>query len=341
MDSKQLYLDTLEMRNDYGRAPRDLWTLPWAEKRYPEEIAKIRRSFPADGMGVPGFNTQRGIGCGDAYVPGTSIDDWGCEFTSIQEGIIGEVKRPQITSDEWDEADQIHIPREWLSIDKKKINAFCRAHDDKFLFGGCCPRPFEQLQFIRGTVNLYMDLMNMPENMVKFIRKMHAFYCELMEAWAETDVDALSFMDDWGSQKTLLIQPAVWRRVFKPMYNDFIDIAHRHGKKIFMHSDGYTLEIIPDLIELGLDAFNTQIFCMGTEKLAQFKGRITFWGEIDRQHLLPYGTEEDIVKAVTVVYETLWDNGGCIAQCEFGPGGRPENIRKVFETWDLLTTPAR
>jgi len=337
MNSKKLYLDTLEMRNNYARAPHDLWTLPWAEKRYPTEIAEIRRAFPADSVGAPGFNAERGIGYGDPCAEGVSVDDWGCEFINIQEGVIGEVKHPQIVTDDWSDAENVRVPREWLSIDKEKINDFCRANADKFITCGCCPRPFEQLQFIRGTANLYMDLMDMPENMEKFIAKMHAFYCELLESWAETDVDALNFMDDWGSQRALLIPPRVWRDVFKPMYRDYINIAHSHGKKIFMHSDGYTFEIIPDLIELGLDAFNTQIFCMGAENLRQFRGKITFWGEIDRQWLLPHGTEKQIEDAVMDVYENLWDNGGCVAQCEFSAGGKPENVRKVFETWDRLT----
>jgi hypothetical protein len=120
------------------------------------------------------------------------------------------------------------------------------------------------------------------------------------------------------------------------MYKDYVDIAHSHGKKIFMHSDGYTLQIIPHLIEIGLDAMNAQIFCIGVDKLAPFKGKLTFWGEIDRQHLLPYATLTEIEEAVKKVYNTLWDNGGCIAQCEFGPGAKPENVYKVFETWSKI-----
>ncbi len=336
MNARKLVLDTMEMRS-HGRAPRDLWTLPWATKRYPDELSEIQRTFPADMIGTPGFNRERGISRGDMYVPGTSVDDWGCEFVNIHEGIIGEVKSPQIQSDDWDDADRVHIPREWLSIDVEQINAYCRSHSDFFRQCGCCPRPFEQLQFLRGTVNLYMDLMDPPENMRRFLDKMHAFYCEQLELWAKTEVDSLNFMDDWGSQRSLLIPPRVWREVFKPMYKDYIDIAHRAGKKILMHSDGNTLEILPDLIELGLDAINTQLFCIGVENLAPFKGKITFWGEIDRQHLLPYGTPADIERAVALVKDTLWDNGGCIAQCEFGPGGRPENVRMVYEAWDRLT----
>ena len=74
-------------------------------------------------------------------------------------------------------------------------------------------------------------------------------------------------MDDWGSQNSLLINPKTWVKIFKPLYKDYINIAKKHGKKTFMHSDGYTLEVIPHLIDVGLDAINTQIFCIGLEKL--------------------------------------------------------------------------
>ena len=127
------------------------------------------------------------------------------------------------------------------------------------------------------------------------------------------------------------------REVFKPLYRDYIQIAHGAGKKIFMHSDGHTLDIYPDMVELGLDAFNTQLFCMGLEKLAPFAGKITFWGEIDRQYLLPEGSTGDIGEAVERVHTLLWKNGGCIAQCEFGAAAKPDNVREVFAQWDRLT----
>jgi hypothetical protein len=103
-----------------------------------------------------------------------------------------------------------------------------------------------------------------------------------------------------------------------------------------MHSDGYTLDIIPHLIELGVDAANLQIFCIGLDKLRRFRGKITFWGEIDRQYLLARASEDEVEQAVVAVKDALWDNGGCIAQCEFGAGAKPENVYKVFETWDRL-----
>jgi uroporphyrinogen-III decarboxylase len=173
-----------------------------------------------------------------------------------------------------------------------------------------------------------------PKGFLDFLDLMHEFYCELMLKWAKTDVDSLMMMDDWGSQNALLINPKLWEKMFKPLYKDYIDIAHSLGKKIFMHSDGNTLDIYPHLIELGLDAFNSQIFCIGIDNLEQFKGKITFWGEIDRQHLLPNASVEEINNAVKKVKSKLWANGGCIAQCEFGAGAKPENVYEVYKAWN-------
>ncbi|MFQ9872258.1 MAG: uroporphyrinogen decarboxylase family protein [Oscillospiraceae bacterium] len=179
--------------------------------------------------------------------------------------------------------------------------------------------------------------MHKPKGLLRTMEQMHDFYCRLVTKWAQTDVDGIMFMDDWGTQKSLLISPQLWCELFKPMYRDYINIAKKHGKKTFMHSDGYTLEIIPHLIELGLDAFNTQIFCMGPENLRQFRGKITFWGEICRQHILPHGTTKDVEQAVKAVYDNLWQDGGCIAQCEFGPGAKPQNVMEVYRAWDRVT----
>lgn len=332
MTPRELVYATLAFENKSDRVPRQMWTLPYSEWKYGDTIEKIHRDYPDDIVSAPAVLKEKTIEEGDPYRKGVSRDAWGCIVTNIHEGVIGEVLDPLVTDDDWEDVDKIHIPREWLSFDREAVNAFCRS-TDKFVNCGCCPRPFEQMQFIRKTENLYMDLMDIPDNMRKFMKNMHSFYCELLEEWAKTEVDAINFMDDWGSQNSLLISPALWREIFKPMYKDFIDIAKRHNKKIFMHSDGYILDIIPDLAEMGLDAINSQIFCIGLEKLDPLAGKITFWGEMDRQHLLVEGSTDDIRSAVARVRETLWRQGGCIAQCEFGPGAKPENVYEVFRAW--------
>jgi uroporphyrinogen-III decarboxylase len=264
------------------------------------------------------------------------VDEWGCAFENRQPGVIGQVKTPLVAG--WENLDRVRPPEAALNIDAQQVNAFCRA-TERFVTAGCCPRPFERMQFLRGSENVYLDLGEEPPAFFTLLDRVHQFYLKEMQAWAETEVDALTFMDDWGAQRSLLISPRQWRRIFKPLYQDYIDLAHAHGKFIFMHSDGFTRDILPDLVELGLDAINTQLFTMDIEALgAQYRGKLTFWGEIDRQYLLPSGTPLEIDSAVRRVKEAFYCDGGVIAQCEFGAGARPENVYQVFKTWEDLAS---
>ena len=332
--SRQLILKTLEFDSPH-RIPRQLWYLPWAADHYPAELSRIQEHFPDDMVGAPSFFRQAPRTVGGAYDVGVYVDEWGCIFQNLQKGVIGEVKTPVVQT--WDDLDKVRPPEEALSIDVDQVNAFCRS-TDKFVMSGCCARPFERLQFLRRSDNVYIDLAEQTPEIFQLIDKIHQFYLKEMELWATTEVDGLSFMDDWGSQRALLISPRQWRQIFKPLYKDYIDIAHSHGKKIFMHSDGYTAAIIPDLIELGLDALNTQLFVMNIEDLGQrFAGQITFWGELDRQWLLPHATTAEIDAAVRRVHAAFWRSGGAIAQCEFGAGSKPENVWQMFQTWDELS----
>jgi hypothetical protein len=330
MDSRERVRRTLSFSNP-DRVPFDLWVLPWANLHHPKELESIQRDYPNDISVCPVEYHEPPTTSGEQHARGTYIDEWGCEFINLQDGVIGEVKQPLI--EDWrSDLEKVRLPKEWLTFDRDAVNAFCRS-TDKFVSPDCCPRPFERLQFLRGTENLYLDLADPPAEFHELLKRVHAFYCELLEEWAKTPVDCLRFMDDWGAQRSLLISPKLWREIFRPLYRDYIEIAHSHGKPMFMHSDGCIIDIIPDLIEIGLDALNSQVFCMGIDKLSPFRGKITFWGEVDRQHLLPNGALEDVHQAVREFHETLYHKGGIIGQCEFGLAAKPENVREVFRSW--------
>ncbi|MHC4944897.1 MAG: uroporphyrinogen decarboxylase family protein [Planctomycetota bacterium] len=330
MNPRDIVKQTLEFQSP-GRIPRQIWLLPWAADHYPEVVKKLQTVYPDDIIGSPGFCEKPLPGEGDRYALGTSVDDWGCTFVNIQKGAIGEVKDPLLK--DWADVDKVRVPIERLTVNKDEVNAFCRR-TDRFVQGGTCPRPFEQLQFIRGTENLLLDLMDEPEELFVLMKRMHDLYVKELELWAETEVDALFFMDDWGSQNALLVPPRVWRKLFKPLYKDYVEIAHSNGKYIFMHSDGYITEIMDDLVEIGIDALNSQVFCMGVKELGdRYRGKITFWGELDRQQLLRAGSKQDVIEAVNAMKDHLYDKGGLIGQYEFGLGANPENILAAAEAW--------
>ena len=329
--SRRLVEQTLAFESP-SRIPRNPWVLAWAGIHYPEELARINQRFPSDIATAPAFLSRPPRTQGVETELGSYTDEWGCTFINIQRGVIGEVKQPLIRT--WDDLPQVRPPAERLSVDIAQVNAFCRA-SDQYILAGTCPRPFERMQFLRGSQNLYLDLGEESPELFALIDRVHNFFIREMELWAETEVDALNFMDDWGAQQRLLISPKQWRRIFKPLYKTYVDIAHAHGKKIFMHSDGFIFDIYPDLIEIGVDAINSQLFCMDIEKIGElYAGKITFWGEIDRQHLLPYATPAEIDAAVRRVYRALYRGGGVIAECEFGSGARPENVWQVYQSWE-------
>ena len=331
MNSKELVIRTLEFDSP-ERIPRQCWLLPWAEKRYPAETTRLSNEFPDDIVPAVGMYTRRQKYSGNRYDEGYYTDEWGCRFLNIQAGLIGVPTEPLIGS--WDHLNELKPPEEMLAVDIARVNAFCKT-TDKFTYSNSWVRPFERYQFIRTTELAMMDIALDSPEMQSLINIIHSHYLKETEAWAKTDIDAIGIMDDWGMQKGMIVSPEYFRKYYKPLYKDYVEIARQYNKHVFMHSDGNITEIIPDLIEIGIDALNSQLFCMNIEELGnRFRGKITFWGEIDRQSILPNGNQNDIKNAVNLVYNNLYSNGGVIAQCEFGPAAKPENIFYVFESWN-------
>jgi hypothetical protein len=334
-------LVTRAIRFEYPeRVPRDLWVLPWAERNLGDAVAALRARFPSDITGPPGVYRPSPRRKGLQHDPGTFTDEWGCVFENIYAGVHGEVRNPMLADiRDWR---QVEPPYELLPEDlgkaRDEVNRFY-AETDKFVCSGCCPRPWERLQFIRGSQNAMLDIMEPDTGARQLIRVMHEFFMKELEFWVTTDVDAINMMDDWGAQDQLLIPPPIWRELFKPLYKEYCDAAHAHGKLTFMHSDGHISEIYEDLVEVGVNAVNSQLFCMDMADLERrVKGKITFWGEIDRQHVLGSPDPEVGRQAVREVVKHLWDpSGGVIAQFEYTVGTNPETAIAVFEEWERVS----
>jgi len=288
---------------------------------FPEDISSVSLSYRGGsrGSGMPR--------CGGRYV-----DEWGCVWDAGENGVVGEVKNAVI--EDWALLDTLRPPREILEGDWPLVDA-TRASTDCYILAVTSVRPFERMQFLRGTENLFMDMAWGDARFKRLRALVHEFFLEELTLWISRDVDGISFMDDWGTQYSLLINPNMWREYFKPLYMEYVRIIHRAGKHAFFHSDGNIEAIFPDLVEIGVDAINCQLFCMDIEELGRkFKGEITFWGEIDRQKILPFGTPSDVRAAVMRVRVALENaTGGVIAQCEWGNRDPFANIAAVFSAW--------
>jgi uroporphyrinogen-III decarboxylase len=337
MNSRERVIKTLRFE-PVDRVPRDLWALPGVTEQRSAEYRALLERFPTD-MGWPGARYGRGKRCsGEPNKVGDYVDAWGCGWSVAEFGVVGEVKHPPLA--DWSALDAYQPPWELLKdADFSAVNLTC-AKADRFMLGGGEVRPFERMQFLRGSENLFLDLAYGSSEVYRLRDMLHGFFMREMETWAATDVDGVSFMDDWGAQHSLLISPEMWRSFYKPLYKDYCDVLHRAGKFVFFHSDGNIEVIYPDLIEIGVNALNSQLFCMDMERLGrEYGGKVAFWGEIDRQRILPFGSEDEVRGAVRRAATALMPAGkrtGVFAQCEWGKRDPMQNIATVFEEWEKV-----
>ena len=336
MTSRERVFRALESRTP-DRAPRNLWALPWVSMYAQEELQAVLRDFPDDFTGPGAVLAPSKRRSGTDSRKGRYVDDWGSVWEVAEDGVVGEVKQPPLAV--WSALCSYQPPWEMIEqADWDQVNRAQEANlqgDAKFMLCGTTIRPFERMQFLRGSENLFVDLGYGTRDVYYLRDLIHDYALKELAGWVKTDCDGLSFMDDWGAQSALLISPTQWRAFYKPLYKDYCDLIRGAGKKVFFHSDGHIWDIYEDLIEIGVDAVNSQLFCMDLEEVGRrFKGRLTFWGEIDRQNILPFGTPADCREAVRRVRRALDDGtGGVIAECEWGVRTPAENVRAVFEEW--------
>ena len=302
-------------------------------------FSALQAKYPSD-VAEPPYRYPSGRSHGEQNSKGWYMDLWGCGWEAGEDGVCGEVKESPLM-DGWGGLKTFQPPWEVLDgADLSQVNRAC-AESGKFMISkwASMPNPFERMQHLRGTEQLFMDLALLEPELFELRDKVHAYFLRQMDMWTRTDVDGVQLVDDWGSQEALLISPTLWRSFFKPLYKDYCDLAHSRGKLVLMHSDGFILDIIPDLIEIGVDALNAQIFCMPIETLGErFAGKICFWGEIDRQRLLTSGTPEEVRQGVRRVARAFLKERrtGVVGQCFWGKDHRPENCEAVYDEWSRI-----
>ena len=174
--------------------------------------------------------------------------------------------------------------------------------------GSLCAGVTEMHFRLRGYEHGYMDMALNPA----LARKLMGKITELKLAYWERvldeigpDIDIAAEADDLGAQHAPLFSPQAYRDIVKPLHKQIIDyIKSRSNAKFFLHSCGAIKELIPDLIDIGVDALNpVQVSAQGMETAelkAEFGKDITFWGgTVDPQKTLARGTPAE-VKAETL-----------------------------------------
>jgi len=336
MTSRERVTATLKFQTP-DRIPMDIWCLGATRIKYGKALEDLLAQHPTD-FGGASCPLDRGY-YGEYMKAGVYRDLWGSSWRMQIAGVTGEVFDPAIPDIET--AGDFRPPYELLEQGWKEKRESIKERiaeqrkSGKFIRGGTV-EPFQRMQWLRGPENLYCDIGLQEPGVFALKDIITDYYMRYLDYWLDLDIDFVGFTEDWGTQISLLISPKMWREMFRPVYKKLFDKIKSAGKFVFFHSDGYILDIYRELADLGADAVNSQVWCMGVEKAAQAgAGRFTFWGELDRQDTLPHGTPEDIYRAAETMKRLLRVNGGgLIGQGEIGYDVPLENAKAMLECWN-------
>jgi uroporphyrinogen decarboxylase len=197
---------------------------------------------------------------------------------------------------------------------------------------------FESAWALRGYERLMIDLAQDPDKANRVLDIPYSYHKIVTQRLVRMGVDMVWLGDDVGGQNAMLMSPRMWRQYFKPRMADLIASlrAINPQVKIAYHTDGVVYPIIPDLIEIGLDVLNpVQPAAMDPVRLKNEYGRdLCFWGSLDIQQTLPFGTPQQVKAEVITRLKTIGRDGGLI----IGPTHNIQLDTPLENFWSMLET---
>lgn len=235
-----------------------------------------------------------------------------------------------------EELDQYPMPS-MKDFDFSEITRLCDAYPDKAISIGCIGA-FQISNYMRPLDKVLMDMVLEPEFAKCMFDKIVSFeleYYENMLIAGKGKIDILKCCDDYGTQNGLLFSTDMWREYIRDNTQKLVDLAHRYGALYHQHSCGAVGELIPDFIKCGVDILEPLQKVPGLEPQIlheKYGSQITFLGGIDTQHLLPSGSEEDVLEETRKIADIFSASGGYIlmASQSFQMDVPPRNILAVY-----------
>jgi uroporphyrinogen decarboxylase len=220
-----------------------------------------------------------------------------------------------------------------------QVQAFVEAHPDRFIVA--CPGfgIFERTWVLRGFENMLVDVIAEPVFYDSLVTAITDHQLALLDRMLAAPIDGILFSDDWGYQDGVLIGAARWRRFIKPNLKRLYDRVHQAGKIALNHVCGSVREIMPDIIEIGLDVLESvQPEAAGMnpyELKAEYGEAITFWGGLGSQSTIPHGTPSEIKREVKRLVSEMGAGGGYILAPAKGvqPETPVENMAALVESF--------
>lgn len=266
-----------------------LTSVGWANSYYHEESAYVDEW----GIGWKSLPYETPFGTG-RYTEMSSHPL--AEDSAVESYVAPDPNRPEL-----------YLESEWMIKQFKK---------DYWIVGVTVTTIFECAWGLRGFERMLSDFALNPELAERILDIPFQYHLTAAKKLTEMGVDMIWIGDDVGAQNAMLISPKMWRKFLKPLMAKFIGElkAINPQVKVAYHTDGVVYPIIPDLIEIGLDVLNpVQPASMDPARLKKEYGdSLCFWGSVDEQHTLPFGTPAEVQTEIIHRLNTIGKDGGLI-----------------------------
>ncbi len=225
------------------RVPFRHCVLPASFQAHPG-LSDLLARYPSD------FEGENGVAPGKLpreYTVGHYVDEWQCTWTVLQEGLIGQVtEHPLANLDLLSSYRFPHPPSPAAHNDDGQKTS--EPSRERYRCSGWITL-FERMVNLCGFGNLLTELALGNPRVVELRDRIVDYNLGCVRSILTQDIDGIYFADDWGTQTALMISPDMWREVFLPAYRSQFAPVREAGKHVFFHTDGYTLQILPDLVD--------------------------------------------------------------------------------------------
>jgi uroporphyrinogen decarboxylase len=339
MTARERWLAVLR-REKPDRVPLDYWSTPEATRLLMEHLG-----CPDTGELYRRLHIDRPLAVGPRYVgpaPEKGTDIYGCGYQIVDYGTGTYAECVHNPLAQYDSVEEIEASYRWPDPDWYDFSAIAEqvaGNDDRPIQGGYS-EPFLLYKNLRGQELAFMDLLLEPEIVHYCLDKLFDLAFENTRRIYEEipgQVMLTYVAEDMGGQEGLMLSPVQIREFLFPGMKRMIDLAHDEGAYVLHHNDGAIREILPEVIDLGIDILNPiQWRCSGMARedlKRDFGDQVVFHAGVDNQYTLAFGSVDEVRLEVADNLRILGAGGGYIP----GPCHNvqaispPENIVAMYE----------
>ncbi len=235
----------------------------------------------------------------------------------------------------WDRLEAYEFPK----VDMARIElakSWNLKSSEKYTLTGMPPGVFSTLRDLRKMDNALMDTAAEPEMVEAYMEKFTPFIVNLTHLAADSGVDGIIVYDDWGMQFSPFISPASFRELFKPVYKKVADACHERDIDLILHSCGFVLPLVDDMIDAGIDAFQfDQPEAAGSKLWAEkYSSKAAFYCPVDIQKVMPTGNRELIEETALNMVNVFRQHGGALIAKDY-PGWGDIDVDEEWAKWAM------